>query len=98
MRERSIAGWTAKSKLSSVRPSGRFETLSEVFTPHASRPERSAASSWSSKACGDLGGADRLAEKAAEALGSIAATEREQPLTRGINVEPGLRRAHRATV
>jgi hypothetical protein len=42
-------------------------------------------------------GTDRLAEQLPEPLGGIAAAEREQPLARGVDVEPGLRRAHRAT-
>ena len=54
MCERSIAGWKAKSKFSSVWLSGRLETLSEVFTRRSSRPESSAASSWSRKACGAI--------------------------------------------
>jgi hypothetical protein len=42
-------------------------------------------------------GADRLAEKITETLGGITAAEGEQPLARGVDVEPGLRRGHRAT-
>jgi hypothetical protein len=42
-------------------------------------------------------GTDRLAEQLPEPIGGIAAAEREQPVARGVDVEPGLRRAHRAT-
>jgi hypothetical protein len=42
-------------------------------------------------------GADRLAQQVAEALGGIAAAEGEQPLARRVDLEPRLRRAHRAT-
>jgi hypothetical protein len=97
MRDRSIAGWNAKSKFSSVWPSGRLETLERGLHPPL-------------LAAGELGGeqlpeegmrrdlgAHRLAEKRTETLGGMTAAEREQPLTRGIDVEPGLRRAHRET-
>jgi len=43
MRERSIAGWKAKSKFSSVGPVGIFAVFSIVRTRRSSRPERSAS-------------------------------------------------------
>jgi len=42
-------------------------------------------------------GAHRLAEKIAEPLRGVAAVEGEQPLAGGVDVEPRLRRTHRAT-
>lgn len=41
--------------------------------------------------------ADGLAEKVSEPLGGIAAAQGAQPLARGVDIEPGLRRAYRAT-
>jgi hypothetical protein len=42
MRDRSIAGWKAKSKFSSVWPVGIFELFSIVRMRRSSRPARSA--------------------------------------------------------
>ena len=57
------------------------------------RRRRPAAAGGRRGARRDLG-AHRLAEKLAQPLGGVAAAEREQSVAGGIDVEPGLRRAH----
>ena len=47
--ERSIAGWNAKSKFSSVWPVGIFEVFSIVLMRRSSRPDRSASTRRSKK-------------------------------------------------
>ena len=97
IRDRSIAGWKAKSKFSSVCPVGRFDSRSDVFTRRSSRPDSSAASSRSRNDVRRHLLAHRLPQQGPELLGGVAAAQRQQALARRVDVEPRPARAHRAT-
>ena len=87
MRERSIAGWKAKSKFSSVWPVGRPDSLSEVFTRRPSRPDCSIPAAGPGRRAARIASPTASVSKMIEMLGRIGAAQRQQPLAGRVDIQ-----------